>query len=458
MAKRVVIIGGGFAGSTIAKLLSQNKSLDITLIDTKEYFEHTPSVLREVVAYKEGANPEANGAGSGITSSFTLPHSSYLSGKLVIGEVVEVSEKCVHVRSLSRRSSSLSLRSPPTSPASLNRTNTPNAAIPKVPLTKEEEDQLVEYDYLAICTGNLYPGFVKAQEEKLVDRDTNLMREFKSLRTAKRILVVGGGPAGVELAGDILHYYPSKEVTLVHSRPVILDRAHPKAQYVAQQSLEAYSRIILHQRIVALQVNEDQISVRKSSKKSPFLLLNDSNRTFSHSMILRSVEREATIQYVTNEGIRGYVDKVFFCCGASSSANFMHKHFASQLDDEYRLRVNNFLQLENYPHIFAAGDITFFKEEKLADRAVRQAEVVAENISRLAKGLPAKAQYFAQPKPGAQVITAGPLQGIFMMWGSVICCGEATHHMKNAFLAHHIKRIMVRHFFFGKTCLAKSVN
>jgi hypothetical protein len=153
MTKKVVIIGGGFAGSTIAKILSQNKSLDITLIDTKEYFEHTPSVLREVVSYKESATLEGNGGGgNGITSAVTLPHSSYLSGKLVIGEVVEVSDKCVLVRSPNRRSSSLSLRSPPTSPVTSTRTASPRLDVPKQPITQEEDDQLIEFDYLAIST------------------------------------------------------------------------------------------------------------------------------------------------------------------------------------------------------------------------------------------------------------------------------------------------------------------
>lgn len=121
----------------------------------------------------------------------------------------------------------------------------------------------------------------------------------------------------------------------------------------------------------------------------------------------------------------------------------------TQLDDEYRVKVNNFLQVEGFPHIFAAGDITHFKEEKLAERAVRQAEVGAENIARLCKGQPVKVQYFPQSKPGAQVISVGPQQGVFMMWGSVVCCGEATHQMKTTFLSHHVKRLLVGMIVFS---------
>ena len=47
MKKKVVIVGGGFAGSHVAKSLE--KYFDVFLIDTKDYFEFTPGVLRAIV-------------------------------------------------------------------------------------------------------------------------------------------------------------------------------------------------------------------------------------------------------------------------------------------------------------------------------------------------------------------------------------------------------------------------
>lgn len=46
-SSRLVIIGGGFAGAFAAKKLED--FFDLTLIDTKDYFEFTPSVLRTIV-------------------------------------------------------------------------------------------------------------------------------------------------------------------------------------------------------------------------------------------------------------------------------------------------------------------------------------------------------------------------------------------------------------------------
>ena len=95
MAKRVVVLGGGFAGSFIAKQLVKHTDLvDLTLIDTKEFFEHTPAVLREMVTYAINDGNVDNDIPSTV-----MEHSAYLfpKGKLIVGEVVDVSTSDVTV-------------------------------------------------------------------------------------------------------------------------------------------------------------------------------------------------------------------------------------------------------------------------------------------------------------------------------------------------------------------------
>jgi NADH dehydrogenase FAD-containing subunit len=40
------------------------------------------------------------------------------------------------------------------------------------------------------------------------------------------IAIIGGGAVGVQLATDIKELYPDKNVTLIHSRPTVMNRFH----------------------------------------------------------------------------------------------------------------------------------------------------------------------------------------------------------------------------------------
>jgi NADH dehydrogenase FAD-containing subunit len=51
----VVIVGGGFAGAYVAKALED--CFRVTLVDNKDYFEFTPSVLRTIVEPNHGTVP-----------------------------------------------------------------------------------------------------------------------------------------------------------------------------------------------------------------------------------------------------------------------------------------------------------------------------------------------------------------------------------------------------------------
>lgn len=40
---------------------------------------------------------------------------------------------------------------------------------------------------------------------------------------SERIVVIGGGPVGLELAGELATDYPNKKITVIHNREQILD-------------------------------------------------------------------------------------------------------------------------------------------------------------------------------------------------------------------------------------------
>ncbi|KAF9896481.1 hypothetical protein BX616_007376, partial [Lobosporangium transversale] len=77
----------------------------------------------------------------------------------------------------------------------------------------------IEYDYLIYATGARHP-----EPGNLNDHDTKkgAIQRIKDMQAkiqkATKILLIGGGAVGLELAVEIREHYPEKEVTLVHSR------------------------------------------------------------------------------------------------------------------------------------------------------------------------------------------------------------------------------------------------
>jgi apoptosis-inducing factor 2 len=77
---------------------------------------------------------------------------------------------------------------------------------------------LLSYDKLVIATGVRHGIFTKNESKET-------MRS--NIAAAQNILIVGGGPIGVELAGEIIEYFPSKKVTVQHTKSELLGTDYP---------------------------------------------------------------------------------------------------------------------------------------------------------------------------------------------------------------------------------------
>ena len=59
------------------------------------------------------------------------------------------------------------------------------------------------------------------------------------MKVAQKIVVIGGGAAGVELSGDIRDDYKTKEVTLIHPREILVnDKVNESFQKTVKDRLE----------------------------------------------------------------------------------------------------------------------------------------------------------------------------------------------------------------------------
>lgn len=288
---KVVVIGGGFAGSLVAKKLE--KDFDVTLIDTKDYFEFTPGILRSIVEPKH-------------VRRIQVLHSHYLRrAKVIVGHVKDVTKDFVRLNG-----------------------------------------KKVSFDYLVVSSGSTYNLPFKEQDIVIATRANHLKHKHNDLEKAEKIVIIGGGAVGVELAGEILGEYSKKEVALVHSSSKLIERNSPEASKYAEKILKSMgAKLIFGERV------------------------NKVNKSFC----------------MTDKGRKIDADMIFLCTGIKPNFELLKK-FDNVLNKNNQVRVNEFMQVNGFENIFAAGDITGVEEEKTAQNAEKQARIVARNICRLEAG------------------------------------------------------------------------
>jgi len=148
--------------------------------------------------------------------------------------------------------------------------------------------------------------------------------ENQKINSAGSILIVGGGPTGVELAGEIAVDFPDKKVTLVHNGSRLLEFIGPKAANKTLHWLKSKQvEVKLEQR-----VNLDSVSEERKT-------------------------------YETSEGEIISADCHFLCTGTPLGSVWLKETMLkNNIDSRGRLMVDENLRVKGQKNIFAIGDIT----------------------------------------------------------------------------------------------------
>lgn len=174
------------------------------------------------------------------------------------------------------------------------------------------------------------------------------------LAKAKRVLIVGGGLVGCELAIEIAETWPEKHITLVESHPILVHRAKQPQQDKVRSFLsdELGVEVVCDERITDVGEGE---------------YMGTSGRIYKD------------------------YDKVFMATGTRPQGRLLlsgSSHLDSCVDSYGRIMVKPTLQIDHpeYTHIFAGGDVTNVKEEKTGYAATLAGVCIARNICRMCKG------------------------------------------------------------------------
>ena len=190
---RIIILGGGFCGSLIAKNLDTKKNIEVVLIDKKEYFEYSPS-LWKLLINKENYK------------KYTVPFTQFLR----------------HTRLIT------------------------TSTLRVTPHFVETEAEKLTYDYLVISTGIEYPIYLENTTNVItVKSGVDVVKNNEKITEAKTIVVIGGGLIGTEVAAELVTKYPEKHILLVHPHNRLLERNKMNVSNFARRFLESHGISLL---------------------------------------------------------------------------------------------------------------------------------------------------------------------------------------------------------------------
>ena len=165
--KRVIIVGGGYAGTALARAL--DSALDVVLVEPREAFMHNVAAIRALVE-------------PGLVDRIILPYGRLLTrGRIVRDRVTAVSEGGVTLAS----------------------------------------GGSLAGDYVVLATGSTYAQPFKPATDAMDDFRAASSAAHAAIRSAGSVAIVGAGAVGVELAGEIAAAQPGKRIILISATPAL---------------------------------------------------------------------------------------------------------------------------------------------------------------------------------------------------------------------------------------------
>lgn len=343
--KHIVILGAGFAGLQLARRISES-DYEITLIDQYNFHQFQPLMYQVATARLE-------------PSSISFPLRKVFQKK-----------KNVHVRL---------------------------TAVKEVDTHAQRvisSAGIFTYDYLVIATGCTTNYFgnrdierfafpMKSTVESITLRNRILLNfeealsaDAEALPAIMNIVVVGGGPTGVELSGSLAELkthvlpkdYPDMDfsklnVYLLEAGPATLGAMSKASQQRSQQYLEQMGVNVL---------TRSQVSTYDGKT----VTLTDGRSIPTHTLIWSA-------------GVTGNVPS-----GIS----------AQQLVRGNRIKVDGCNRLEGSENVYVIGDIAYMENPdfpkghpQLANVAIAQAKNLAHNFRNLLRGKPLRAFVYRNP-------------------------------------------------------------
>jgi NADH dehydrogenase FAD-containing subunit len=300
----VVIIGGGYGGCAVASKCASLK-IPFKIIDKNEYFHHCVGALRASVIPEYG-------------KKVAIPLKQAYQDNFVQGSVKQLDTEGKKV-------------------------------------ILENGDEL-EFTHCVIAVGSLGPLPARSKQTTIDGLLGEYLDISDKISKAKNIVVVGGGPVGVEMAGQIREKHKDVEITLISSS----------------------------EKLVSPQFDDKFQSNMKSMMTNKNVKV-EIGKAVNLSELETNVIKEQQVKLSTDTEIS--YDLLISCIGLPPNKDSITSLVPEdKLDQNNRIKVNNLLQVEGYENIFAIGDCCNTEENKMAAYADAHGLHVVGVISNTAKG------------------------------------------------------------------------
>jgi NADH dehydrogenase FAD-containing subunit len=250
---------------------------------------------------------------------------------------------------------------------------------------KSEKEETVHYDSLVIATGTTSNSALWTLHSSFADTESAFEELNSSLTTAKEILIAGGGPAGVETAGEIGYKYKSenKSITLLSGSTALLTYLkHAGVSKGAEAQLSKLGVKTVH-------------NVRVVSSSS-----------------LPGGKTEV----VLSDGSKRTVDVYIDATGGSPNTSFLP---ASWLDGRKRVLTTTADLRTPTPNVYALGDVASFSKGSVPDSIWTVPALGYSIFSDLTGGKVQglKEKKYKQIEASMGIVPIGPKGGVGVLFG-----------------------------------------
>lgn len=326
MSKRIAIIGGGYIGATLAKSLDD--SADVTLIEPRSHFVHAPAMIRAVV------DP------------------SLLDLALIPYDRLMKKGRVLRARATSIDANGVTL----------------------------DNGQRVNAELIVVATGSANAVPFKPNGADIDGLRADNHRIHQQLQTAQKIGIVGAGAVGIELAGEIAHAMPDKQITLISD----LNRLLPNIPGKLGTSL-----------------------AHKLRKAGVTLLFS------ARAENLESQTEPSAGRLRLSDGSEHDLDLIFPVLGSRANTELLEVLPDAKMSTANRIKVDTWLRPSSLPNVFAAGDAVDTGDAMTIVAASRQLPWLETTLKDLIKGKPLEGRKPYKPwGPKAPILVPlGPKRG-----------------------------------------------